>query len=157
MRRSPAFTLVEIVIAVAIMATLLLLAVPSLEGVLADRKLRASLDAFNNLVREAQERSVSEHRAYLIVWTDKSVFVQPEAFRRDDDRKPVAVFNLEHGTVLTLSFPAALSSKPPGEWIFWPTGTCEPAVVQFAGRAGTWTASYSSLTAHGELTNYAAR
>lgn len=157
MRRSPAFTLVEIVIAVAIMATLLLLAVPSLEGVLADRKLRVSLDAFNNLVRQAQERSVSEHRAYLIVWTDKSVFVQPEAFGRDDDRTPVATYDLEHGTVLTLSLPAALSSKPAGEWIFWPTGTCEPAVVYFAGSAGTWTASYSPLTAHPELTNYAAK
>ena len=75
MRRSRGFTLVEIIIAVAIMSTLLLMAVPSLQGVLADRKLRASLDAFNNLVREAQERSVSEDRAYLIVWTDKNVFV----------------------------------------------------------------------------------
>jgi len=157
MRRSPAFTLVEIVIAVAIMATLLLLAVPSLEGVLADRKLRASLDGFNNLVRQAQELSVSEHRAYLVVWTDKGAFVRPEAFRRDDDRQPVATFDLEHGSVLTLSFPAALSSKQPGEWIFWSTGTCEPAVVYYSGRAGTWTASYSALTTHAELTNYAAK
>jgi prepilin-type N-terminal cleavage/methylation domain-containing protein len=157
MRRSPAFTLVEIVIAVAIMSTLLLMAVPSLEGVLADRKLRASLDGFNNLVRQAQERSISEHRPYLIVWTDKSVFVQPEGFRRDDDRQPVATFELEHGTVLTLSFPAALSAKQPGQWIFWPTGTCEPAIVYFAGRAGTWTASYSPLTTRAELTNYAAK
>ena len=157
MRRSRAFTLVEIVIAVAIMATLLLMAVPSLEGVLADRRLRASLDGFNNLVRQAQERSVSEHRAYLIVWTDKNVFVQPEAFTKEDDGQPLATFDLERGTVLTLSLPAALSKKQPGEWIFWPTGTCEPAVVHFEGRAGTWTANYSPLTAHGELTNYAAR
>ena len=157
MRRSRGFTLVEIIIAVAIMSTLLLMAVPSLQGVLADRKLRASLDAFNNLVRAAQERSVSEHRAYLIVWTDKNVFVQPEAFRKDDDPQPAATFELERGAVLTLTLPAALSKKQPGEWIFWPTGTCEPAVVRFAGGAGTWTASYSPLTAHGELTNYVAR
>jgi len=157
MRRSLAFTLVEIVIAVAIMATLLLLAVPSLEGVLADRRLRASLDAFNNLVRQAEERSVSEHRAYLIVWTDENIFLEPEAFTKGEDRQPVATFELERGTVLTLSLPAALSKKQPGEWIFWPTGTCEPAIVRFAGRAGTWTANYSPLTAHGELTNYAAR
>jgi|SRR5947209_18200617 len=157
MRRSPGFTLVEIVIAVAIMATLLLMAVPSLEGVLADRRLRASLDGFNKLVRAAQERSVSEHRAYLIVWTDKDVYLQPEAFSKDEDRQPVASFELEHGSALSLSLPAALTSKKPGEWIFWPTGTCEPAIVQFTGNAGTWTANYSPLTAHGELTNYAAR
>ena len=156
-QRSRAFTLVEIIIAVAIMATLLLLAVPSLEGVLADRRLRASLDGFNKLVRDAQERSVAEHRPYLLVWSDKNVFLQPEAFAKDEERKPVATFELERGTVLTLTLPAALSSKPAGEWIFWPTGTCEPALVRFAGRAGTWTANYSPLTGHGELTNYAAK
>jgi type II secretion system protein H len=155
--RSRAFTLVEIIIAVAIMATLLLMAVPSLEGVLADRRLRASLDEFNKLVREAQERSVADHRAYLIVWTDKNVFLQPEAFAKDEDRKAIASFELEGGTVLTLSLPAALSSKRPGQWIFWPTGTCEPAIVRFEGRAGTWTSNYSPLTGHGKLTNYATR
>jgi type II secretory pathway pseudopilin PulG len=155
--RYRAFTLVEIIIAVAIMTTLLLMAMPSLEGVFADGKLRSSLDGFNKLVREAQERSVAEHRAYLIVWTDKSAFLQPEAFAKDEDKKAVATFDLERGTVLTLSLPAALSSKPAGEWIFWPTGTCEPAIVHFEGRAGTWTANYSPLTAHGELTNYATR
>jgi prepilin-type N-terminal cleavage/methylation domain-containing protein len=155
--RYRAFTLVEIIIAVAIMTTLLLMAVPSLQGVLADKRLRASLDGFNKLVREAQERSVAEHRAYLIVWTDKNVSLQPEAFAKDEEQKAIDSFELERGTVLTLSLPAALSSKPAGEWIFWPTGTCEPAIVRFEGRAGTWTANYSPLTAHGELTNYATR
>jgi hypothetical protein len=136
---------------------LLLMAVPSLQGVLADKRLRASLDGFNKMVREAQERSVAEHRAYLIVWTDKNVFLQPEAFAKDEEQKAIDSFELERGTVLTLSLPAALSSKPAGEWIFWPTGTCEPAIVHFEGRAGTWTANYSPLTAHGELTNYATR
>jgi type II secretion system protein H len=156
-RRSRAFTLIEIIIAVAIMAVVLSMAVPSLEGVYADRKLRASLDGFNKLVHEAQERSVAEHRSYLIVWGDKDVIVQPEAFAKDEEKKAVATFALEHGTVLTLTLPAALRSKPAGEWIFWPTGTCEPATVRFAGRAGTWTANYSPLTGHGELANYAAK
>ena len=157
MRRYRAFTLIEIVIAVAILTVVLLMAVPSLSGVVADRKLRASLDSFNNLVRQAQERSVAEHRSYLIVWGDHEVMVQPEAFAKDEEKKAVATFALERGTVLTLTLPAALSSKPAGEWIFWPTGTCEPATVRFAGRAGTWTANYSPLTGHGELANYAAK
>ena len=156
-RRHSAFTLIEIIIAVAILTVILLMAVPSLSGVFADRKLRASLDGFNKLVREAQERSVSEHRAYLIVWSDKDVIVQPEAFAKDEERKAVATFALERGTVLTLTLPAALTAKPAGEWIFWPTGTCEPAIVRFAGRAGTWTANYSPLTGYGELANYAAK
>ena len=156
-QRPRAFTLIEIIIAVAILAILLLMAVPSLSGVIASNRLRASLDEFNNLVRQAQERSVAEHRAYLIVWGNKDVIVQPEAFAKDEEKKAVATFALAHGTVLTLTLPAALTSKPAGEWIFWPTGTCEPAIVRFAGRAGTWTANYSPLTGHGELANYAAR
>src|SRR5437763_17010828 len=103
MRRSPAFTLVEIVIAVAIMSTLLLLAVPSLEGVLADRKLRASLDAFNKLVRQAKERSISEHRPYLIVWNDKYIFVLTVVFRLEYDHQHITYIYVYHGTVLLLS------------------------------------------------------
>ena len=157
MQRYRAFTLIEIVIAVAILALILLMAVPSLSGVFADRNLRVSLDGFNNLVREAQERSVSEHRAYLVVWGDKEVIVQPEVFAKGEDKKAVATFALERGMVLTLTLPAALSAKPAGEWIFWPTGTCEPAIVRFVGRSGTWTSNYSPLTGHGELANYAAK
>lgn len=144
------------VIAISILVVVLMMAVPSLSGVLADRKLRASLDQFNNLVRQAQERSVNEHRPYLIVWGRSDVSVQPEAFARDEDKAPVATFALERGTALTLTLPAAIR-KTAGEWIFWPTGTCEPASVHYEGRAGTWTETYSALTGHAELSNYAAR
>ena len=145
------------IIAVAILVVVLSMAVPSLQGVIEDRKLRASLDQFNNLVRQAQERSVSERRPYLIVWGDQEVSLQPEAFAKDEETGPVATMTLERGSALTLTLPAALSLKPAAEWIFWPTGTCEPAVVEFTGRAGTWTGNYSPLTARPELTNYATR
>jgi len=58
-RTSPAFTLIEIVIAIFVLMLMLLLAVPSFTGVLADRRLRRSLDSFNNLVHEAQGRSLA--------------------------------------------------------------------------------------------------
>ena len=157
MQRCRAFTLIEIVITVFILMLVLLLAVPSLNGVLADKRLHRSLDEFNNLVHQAQERSVSEHRAYLIVWGDKSVALVPEVLAKGEDRKAVAQFTLGRGDVLTLTLPAALTKKPPGEWIFWPTGTCEPAIVQFKGRTGIWTANYSALTARAELASYVAR
>src|SRR3989442_7451231 len=138
MRRRRAFTLIEIVIAVFILMLVLLLAVPSLNGVLADKRLRASLDRFDNLVRQAQERSVAEHRAYLIVWADKGVALRPEAFAKKEERGAVAEFRLERGDILKLTLPAALTKNPPREWIFWPSGTCEPATVQFQGNAGSW-------------------
>src|ERR1700730_16897300 len=99
---SRAFTLIEIVIAVFILMLLLLLAVPSLNGVLANRRLQRSLDGFNNLVRQAQELSVAQRRAYLIVWSKKGIILRPEVFAKGEDPKQAAVFQLDRGDVLTL-------------------------------------------------------
>ncbi len=157
MRYWRAFTLVEIVLAVFILMLLLLLAVPSLTGVLADRRLRRSLDSFNNLVRQAQERSVAERRSYLITWDKDHVSLRPETFAKGEKIKATAEFQADREGALKLALSAALSKNPAAEWIFWPSGTCEPATVQFKGAAGSWTVNYSPLTSRPELTNYAAR
>ena len=157
MQRLRGFTLVEIVLAVFIMMLLLALAVPSLTGVLADKQLKRSLDGFNNLVRRAQERSVAERRPYLIVWSKKKVVARPEVFAEDEEVKATAEFALGRGEVLKLSLPAALTNKHPVEWIFWQSGTCEPAIVQFDGRSGSWAANYAPLTARAQVTNYVPR
>ena len=157
MQRFRAFTLIEIALSLFILMLLLLLAVPSLSGVISDRRLKQSLDSFNQLVRQAQERSVTERRAYLIVWNKSSVVLKPEIFTKDEEEKATAVLRLPKGSWIKVSLPAALIGKPPAEWIFWPSGTCEPAIVQFRGPAGTWTADYSPLTAQPELTQYATR
>jgi type II secretory pathway pseudopilin PulG len=156
-QRLRAFTLIEIALSIFILMLLLMLAVPSLSGVIANRRLKQSLDSFNQLVRQAQERSVTERRAYLIVWGKSSVVLKPEIFTKDEEEKATAVLRLPKGSWIKVSLPAALIGKPPAEWIFWPSGTCEPAIVQFRGPAGTWTADYSPLTAQPELTQYAAR
>ena len=157
MRGFRAFTLIEIVLAVFILMLLLLLAVPSLSGVLADKRLRRSLDGFNNLVHQAQERSVTERRPYLIVWSKKGVSLRPEAFAKGEAIKPTTEFAVGREDTLKITLPAALTKNPAAEWIFWPSGTCEPATVQFRGTAGSWTANYAALTARPELANYAAR
>ena len=157
MQRFQAFTLIEIALSIFILMLLLLLAVPSLSGVIANRRLKQSLDSFNQLVRQAQERSVTERRAYLIVWGKSSVVLRPEFFTKDEEEKATSVFRLPKESWLKVSLPVALTDNPPAEWIFWPSGTCEPARVQFKGPAGTWTADYSPLTAQPELTQYAAR
>ena len=157
MQRFRAFTLIEIALSIFILLLLLMLAVPSLSGVIASRRLKQSLDGFNNLVHQAQERSVKERRPYLIVWRKNGVLLRPEVFGEGEEVKPTAQFRLSKGNVLRLSLPAALAEKHPAEWIFWPSGNCEPATVQFRGSAGTWTANYSPLTGQPEVTQYAAR
>jgi len=155
-QRCRAFTLIEIALSIFILL-LLVLAVPSLSGVIANRRLKQSLDSFNQLLRQAQERSVAERRPYLIVWGKNSVLLRPEVFAEDEEEKPTAVLRLSKGSGIKVALPAALMGKPPAEWIFWPSGNCEPAVVQFRGPAGAWTANYSPLTAQPELTQYAVR
>ena len=155
--RRDGFTLVEIVIAVVILLVILLVAVPSVNGVLADRGLRRSLDDMNRLVLQAQERSISEGHSYLIVWRDKQFALRPEGFRKGEDRRPVATLRWQKKDSFTLSFPAAIDEEPPSEWIFWPSGNCEPAVVTYRGPNGAWKAKYSALTAQPVLLNYGPR
>jgi type II secretory pathway pseudopilin PulG len=149
--------LIEIALGIFILLLLLVLAVPSLTGVVANRRLKQSLDEFNNLVRLAQERSVAERRPYLIVWDKNIVAVRPEVFAEDEEAKAKAEFRPRRGSTLRVSLPVALAEKYPAEWIFWPSGTCEPATVRFQGPAGSWTANYLPLTARPEITNYAVR
>ena len=157
MRRIGGFTLIEITISVFILLLLVLLAVPSLNGVLADRRLQRSLQAMNQLVLEAQERSVTDRRPYLIVWQKDTIVLRPEAFRKGEEEAPVTTLRLSGGDAFQLSLPNALEDTPPAEWIFWPSGTCEPAVVRFKGNDGAWTANYSALTARPQLVTYATR
>ncbi|MGB9474731.1 MAG: prepilin-type N-terminal cleavage/methylation domain-containing protein [Candidatus Udaeobacter sp.] len=157
MQRARGFTLIEIALSIFILLLLLVLAVPSLTGVIANRRLKQSLDDFNSLVREAQTRSVTERRPYLIVWAKNNVAVRPEAFAEDEEVKAKAEFRPRKGSTLRLSLPVALADKYPPEWIFWPSGTCEPATVRFQGAAGSWTANYSPLTGRPEITSYAVR
>jgi len=157
MRREKGFTLLELAIAIFIMVIVLMMAVPSLNGVMADRRLRRSLDAFNGIVRQAQERSVMERRSYLIIWRDGKIGLRPEALLKGEDSEPVAMLTLARGESMKIAFPFALIEEPPPEWIFWPSGTCEPAVVSYRGRDGGWTANYSALTGRAEVVKYVAK
>ena len=82
MQRARGFTLIEIALAIFILLLLLVMAVPSFSGVIANRRLKQSLDEFNNLVHQAQTLSVTERRPYLIVWGKNNVMVRPEALQK---------------------------------------------------------------------------
>ena len=157
MQRARGFTLIEIALAIFILLLILMLAVPGFSGVIANRRLKQSLDEFNNLVRLAQTRSVTERRPYLIVWSKNNVVMRPEAFAEDEEARAKAEFRPSRGSTLRLSLPVALAEKYPAEWIFWPSGTCEPATVRYQGLAGSWSANYSPLTGRPEITSYAVR
>ena len=155
--RRRGFTLLELAIAVVLLVLLMMLAVPSMSGVMADRRLRRSLDGFNAIVREAQQRSIAERRPYLVAWRDGRIEVRPEGLMKGEDPAPASVLKIAKNESFRISFPAALVDDAPAEWIFWASGNCEPAVVKYQGRDGQWTASYSALTARSETVSYVAK
>jgi type II secretory pathway pseudopilin PulG len=157
MERRAGFTLIEIAIAVFILMLLLLLAIPSVSGVLANRRLQRSLDAMNQIVRLAQEHSVKERRPYLIEWQTKSVILRPETSAEGDPDAPTAALALDKGHAYVLRLPAALEKDPLAQWIFWPSGACEPANIRFKGPDGSWEVNYAPLTARPEIVRYATR
>ena len=155
--RRPGFTLLELGIAVVILVLLMMLAVPSMSGVLADKRLRKSLDGFNAIVREAQARSITERRPYLVILFDGKIGLRAEGLLRSESPEPEVKLKLGKTESFSISFPAALVEKVPQEWIFWPSGNCEPAVVTYRGRDGSWRANYSALTARSETVSYVAK
>jgi prepilin-type N-terminal cleavage/methylation domain-containing protein len=157
MRDRNGFTLLELAIAIVIALVVLSVAVPSVNGVLADRRLRRSLDGLTALVRQAQERSVVEHRSYIILMRDKKFALRAEGVSKGEGSGPIATIPWKRGESYRLWFPAAMEENPPAAWIFWSTGTCEPAVVSYQGPDGIWMAKFSTLTARPEIVQYVVR
>ena len=154
--RAPAgFTLVEICVSILIVLLLLGMAVPSLSGVLAERRLRASYDEFAGLAADAQRRSVTERKTYLLAWDrDGRVRLLPEGLPARL-RREIAPAPLPAGARYELRFPDAGEGGATREWAFFPTGNCEPATVRCEAPAGTWEASFNALTARGTFRNFA--
>ena len=159
------FTLLEICLVVFIVALLVAMSVPSLSGLFAERRLRASLEAMDGLVATAQRRSVSGQKTFLLVWDKKGgIRLCPEEMpSKERAAQPVELgrggkdSNALAAGEYSLELPAALRANPRPEWAFWPTGNCEPAVVRFVGPFGRWTASYHPLTARPTLAEFSTR
>jgi Tfp pilus assembly protein FimT len=149
-----AFTLLEICLALMIGLLLVTLAVPAISGVLAEQRLKESFGRFDHLAAEAKRRSVEEQRAWHLVW-DKNAIVLLPLGQGDGKGQAATVEKLATGRdeSFELQRPAVLQTKAPPEWVFWPNGTCEPAVIAYSGHAGTWEARYNALTGHGIFTS----
>lgn len=144
-----------------IMVLLMGIAIPSVSGVLAERRLRASLDAFGDLAALAQRRSVAEGKTFLLARDPKGqVRLCPEDLSPKARRElapaalPAGTYRLELPNVLPAPGKRADPTAAADEWAFWPTGTCEPAVVRFEGAGGIWEATFNPLTARAAVTRF---
>jgi Tfp pilus assembly protein FimT len=144
-----AFTLLEICLVLAIGAVLILLAVPSVSGLLAEQRLHESFNKFQQFASSARSHSMREQKPYRLVWDKEGIAML--STDRDSHGDPVVVDHLDIGKeeAFQVARPAAFSPKPDAEWVFWPNGVCEPVVVSYKGPNGKWKASFDPLTSHG--------
>ncbi|HEX4084124.1 MAG TPA: hypothetical protein VHY22_04375 [Chthoniobacteraceae bacterium] len=150
LRGREAFTLFEICIAVFIGVMIMLAAVPSISGVLEEQRAKKLFNQFDDLAREASTRAVTERRPFVLEWDstedDSGVTMRPQAPEKGDDPGDTKRIDFGKKMAPDLTLPAALMKDPPAIWTFWPTGTCEPAIVVCHIADAPWTATYDPLT-----------
>jgi prepilin-type N-terminal cleavage/methylation domain-containing protein len=153
MSRRDGFTLLEILLVIVIAVIFLTMAVPSVEGLFAEQRLKKTFEEFDDFVRRAQTRAVEERRAFVLIWDEGGITVQPDSPTAEDSvgdgdyfTFSGGVFSLERPSAEQLNKHFKIEQKLPVEWLFWRSGACEPVVVHFEGDSGTWTARYDPLT-----------
>lgn len=157
------FTLLEICIVIALAVVLMGLAVPSLTGQAKRRRLQESFDRLEELTARARQTAMTESKPFLLAWDkDGNVGLYPAELDLKARKKlgPLATLLSTKGTGrYTLFRPSALAAgAPSAEWTFWPSGTCEPVIVEFASAGnGNWKASFNALSARGTFTQFIAQ
>ena len=148
MSRRGGFTLLEICLAVMIALMLVAIAVPSIQDLFAEQRLKKSFERFDEFVRKIHFRAVNERRAFAMIWDGAGILVQPDEPTEEGSEQEAERFEFTDGPI-ALERPVALVKNPPVEWLFWRSGTCEPAVLHYKGDAGTWPVRYDPLTVRG--------
>lgn len=148
--RRSGFTLLEICLALLIGSLLMLLAIPSIGGMLAEHRLKESFERFDRLVATARRQSVTGQRTCSLAWNKNSIIVRSaDPISGLPDEGEVARFAFNDGESFQLLRPAALQPNASLEWVFWNNGLCEPVQIAFHGKAGSWLVRYDPLTARG--------
>ena len=136
-------------------AMLALLSIPSIQGIIAERRMDEKMKEFNEFVREAQNRATEEQRTWVMIWEEGGITLQPdqptEEEMADGGASVSKTLSVAEGETYSIDRPAALVKEPTREWTFWRSGTCEPATIHYDGPVGTWSARYNPLTGQPEI------
>ena len=153
-----AFTLIELMLAISIALVIFGLAIPSMRGMSAQRRLQETFEKFDELTRKAQLKAVRTQQTSTLVWQAGMISLK-SSDTASGDRQGAPVqqedFTYDENESYALQRPASLLpvKDTPPVWTFWHSGTCEPVIVSYSGPSGTWTAQYNPLTGRGEVTD----
>ena len=143
---APAFTILEIVMVLAITVLLIGAATPALTGMLRAEQLKAPARELEAMAITARCNALAEQRPYQIVLRpDGFQLERPGGEARDG---VLANFTLPGGVDFELAtWPEEKWGKPKRHvWYFAPTGLCEPIRVMFRKGDSYFSQKYSAVT-----------
>src|SRR5262245_57656737 len=82
-----AFTLIEIVVALTMIAIIAAVAIPTRKGLDQSEKARAPIQTLSEVVQEVRQRAMRERRAYQIVFEREGIHASPAMYpyeKRDE-------------------------------------------------------------------------
>ncbi|MEY5025293.1 MAG: hypothetical protein RLZZ244_821 [Verrucomicrobiota bacterium] len=151
------FTLLELCMALMVALLMLAIAVPSVSGVLAERRLRDRMVEFEAVVRTAAQRARESGAEVRLQWLKGGLGFQsdqvagPSGGRIGAEEKPVLVFEFEKDERFELKRVAARDKSPAPEWSFWPAGLREPVEVAYSGNKGWWVLRFGAVSPDPDL------
>jgi len=140
------FTILEIVIVLAIVTLLVAAATPEISGMLLAEKLKAPARELEAMAITARCNALAEQRPHQIV-------LQPDGFRLErlgegKDRGVLSTFQLSKDVVFEMASWPEEKWGPPKQhvWYFPTSGLCEPIRVMFRKGDSYFSQKYSAVT-----------
>jgi len=175
-RRARAFTLLEIMVSLVLITLIIGIGVLSIDSLNDEKKLRAPAGKLRDMAREAMRRAVTQQRSYSI-FINQNLFMlrethvrqedidkfyaqqneqlsqQKSLFEDDDVTRPtqriLERYEVDEGTSIQMRrWIEEEFSEPKGqEWVFSPSGICEPVTIRFSNEKGYIEMDFNPLTA----------
>ncbi len=172
-----AFTLIEVMIGLFIASLIIGLTVFSLDSLSDEKRLRRPANKMKELARDAMRRSVSTQRSYSIFMNQTFFMLRETHVRQEDvddfyrnqnerlsegpslfddeeeisrpQQRIIARYELPEGMTIQWKrwIDKDLSVPKSVEWVFDPSGICEPVTIAFSNDRGFIEMDFNPLTA----------
>ncbi len=174
-RRAGAFTLIEIMVTLVLITLIIGIGALSIDSLNDEKKLRQPAGKLRDMAREAMRRAVTQQRSYSI-FLNQNFFMLRETYVRQEDidnfhkeqneqfaqkslfedeeavrpsQRIVERFELNEGFSMQMRrWIQSEFTEPKGqEWVFSPSGICEPVTIRFSNEKGYIEMDFNPLTA----------
>ena len=147
------FTLLEICIALSIIAVLIGLCTPAFSGWLSEERLREPARHLEQLARTARNRAIDTQKSWVVIIhpSGLTLTLQDGEVLADDVRKADEDLDRPMPDGVTVATKAwgeeSFSSLAEVKWIFRPDGLCDPLTVRFTRGQSEIALRFDPLTA----------